>query len=149
MFMTGVVSMKAGSDYDARRNGGVTTIELLVALSVLAILLTVAVPSFQNFIADNRLTAETNNLVADLQYARSEAIKRRIPVTACASADLIVCAETPHWENGWMIFTDVSGTAGERDGADELLRVHQPAHGDITIEADRIVVRYLPTGGFE
>jgi len=138
----------------ARRGDGFTLIEFLVALSVLAVLATIAVPSLQNFIRDNRLTAETNNLIGHLQYARSEAIKRRVPVTACASADGIVCAETPHWENGWIVFSDASGELGQFDpaaigGTDELLRAHRTSQGDITILADRIAVRYLPTGGFE
>lgn len=136
------------------RGDGFTLIEMMVSLSILAVLATIAVPSFQNLIRDNRLTAETNNLVGHLQYARSEAIKRRMPVTACASADGIVCAETPHWENGWIVFTDASGELGEFNpvadgGTDELLRVHQTSGGDITILGDRIAVRYLPTGGFE
>ena len=55
------------------RSPGFTLIELLVVLAVLAILVTIAIPSFQNIIRDNRVTAQSNELTALISYARSQA----------------------------------------------------------------------------
>lgn len=57
------------------RPGGFTLVELLVTLAVLAILLALAVPSFNDLIDRSRLTSAADTLYADLQFARSEAIR--------------------------------------------------------------------------
>ncbi|MFG6160674.1 GspH/FimT family pseudopilin [Halomonas sp. 1390] len=64
---------------------GFTLIELLVALAVAVILATVAVPNFQGLISRNRLAADFNHVLAGLNYARSEAVKRREDVTVSIS----------------------------------------------------------------
>ncbi|UYG08080.1 GspH/FimT family pseudopilin [Halomonas sp. M4R1S46] len=60
---------------------GFTLIELLAALAVAVILATVAVPSFQELMARNRLAADFNHVLSGLNYARSEAVKRRDDIT--------------------------------------------------------------------
>ncbi|NEZ02729.1 prepilin-type N-terminal cleavage/methylation domain-containing protein [Wenzhouxiangella sp. XN201] len=58
------------------RTGGFTIIELIVAIAVLAILLTIGVPSIQQLIKNNRVTAQTNELVSVINFARNESIRR-------------------------------------------------------------------------
>lgn len=67
------------------RDNGFTLIELLVTLSVLVILATVAVPNFQRMIAVNRVAADYNEVLSGLNFARSEAVKRRASVQFVAS----------------------------------------------------------------
>lgn len=55
---------------------GMTLIELLISLSILAILISLAAPSFVAMINNNRVTAATNDLVSSFNLARTEAIKR-------------------------------------------------------------------------
>lgn len=83
------------------RERAFTLIELMIALAVLALVLTLGVPSFRNNIIDNRQVSELNALVAELNWARSEAVARNTPVT--------VKRLTSDWTGGWGIFVDRDG----------------------------------------
>lgn len=65
---------------------GFTAVELMVALAIAAILAAVAVPSFTDMQARRRLEGAANELSADLQYARSEAVSRQTNVTLTTTA---------------------------------------------------------------
>jgi len=60
---------------------GFTLIELMITIVVLAVLVAIALPSFQSIIEKRRLVGAADNLYADLQYARSEAIKQNKIIT--------------------------------------------------------------------
>lgn len=62
------------------RQVGVTLIELMIVITIAAILLALALPSFQDTIDRNRLKAVTDTLYGDFQFAKSEAIKRNQPI---------------------------------------------------------------------
>jgi len=63
-----------------RRHVGFTLLELLVVLAVIAILATIAAPNFQEMLKNNRVSSQTNELIALLIFARSEAVRRSIPI---------------------------------------------------------------------
>ncbi|MBK1723268.1 type IV pilin [Thiocystis violacea] len=62
------------------RSRGLTLLELLVAIAVLAVLMSIAVPSMQSMIARNRLKAAAQAIAEDLRWARSESIKQNRPL---------------------------------------------------------------------
>lgn len=90
------------------KQGGVTLVELLVTLTVMAILLAIAVPSFQGMIASSRVRSTTNDIMAMLSQVRQEAIRRGNRVTMCKSADQTQCTTSGDWSQGWIAFSDTS-----------------------------------------
>jgi len=102
--MIDTVAKAAGSTFGRKAYaGGMTMTELMITVAVLAILMVVAVPSFKNASLGSRLSAAANDLLASVQLARSEAIKRNVAVTLCASADGATCAASGGWEQGWIV----------------------------------------------
>lgn len=99
---------------------GVTLIELLVAMSVSAILLTVGVPSFSQFTVNTRLNSYANAMFSHLTLARSEAIKRNTRVAMCKSSDGSTCANTGDWSQGWVVFADLDNS-GSISGGEQVI----------------------------
>ena len=125
---------------------GVTLIELLVTLSIAAIVLTLAIPNFREFLLNNRLTSQTNEFILALASAKSEAVKRGTLVTVCSRATDTSCAGSTTWDSGWLVFVD-GGVAGTVDGTDEVLQVRTPLEGNNSLRAGaRLRVTFQNTG---
>ena len=85
------------------RARGFTLIELMVGLAVMSILLLVAVPSFSNLLAEQRLRQVSQELRSTLALARSEAVKR--------NQSVIVLPRSGDWSQGWCLESDASDAA--------------------------------------
>jgi type IV fimbrial biogenesis protein FimT len=110
---------------------GFTLIELIVAIAVLAILVALAVPSFTALINGNRVTSAANEMVASLQLARMESLRRNMRVAVCQSGNATSCTNNGLWGQ-WITIAD-----SDRNGTyDQVLRVSV---------ADDVQVR--PSGG--
>jgi type IV fimbrial biogenesis protein FimT len=129
-------------------NAGFTLVELLTTLAVAAIVLTAGVPSFRELIQNNRLATATNELVATLHLARSEAIKRNARVTVCKSVNGTSCATSGDWSQGWLVFTDPNSNAAYDSSTETLLHVQRRFSGaSVTGEGDLAdYVSYLGSG---
>lgn len=117
---------------------GFTLMELVITLTIASILAVMAVPSFQSFVLDNRLTSQMNDLVADLAFARSEAIKRGRNVTACVrEAGGNICDTTaPVWHSNRVVWVDENGDG--TIGTAEILRARARLDGDNVLLASNI-----------
>lgn len=104
---------------------GFTLVELMVTLVIAAILLTLAVPNFRDFLLNNRLSGVANEFIAAANLARSEAIKRGRNATVCVSNNSMTatptCTGGTDWGDGWLVWVDSDGS-GALNG-DERLRV--------------------------
>ncbi len=112
------------------RQRGFTMIELMVTLAVLAILLGIGMPAFQEVSLSTTLRSEANKLAAAAQLARSEAIKSNAVVRICISSDGATCtsASGASWENGWIVIrgsTVLLSQAVAKDGYRILSSVSQ------------------------
>jgi type IV fimbrial biogenesis protein FimT len=94
-----------------KRYQGFTLIELMVTLAVLAIVLGIAVPSFQKQIINNKSLTMGDEFAQALNFARSEAVKTKKRVSICASSDGATC--TGNWSEGFIVFQDNAATDTE------------------------------------
>ena len=79
-----------------RQQRGFNLIELMLGITVLAIVLGLGVPSFIDTIRNNRVISQSNDLLTALNYARSEALKRGFRVSACPGTDT-ACTGGTDW----------------------------------------------------
>jgi len=120
---------------------GVTLIESIVVLAIIAIVASMAVPTFSLTIARNRMASYTNEFLGFLSYARSEAITRGRRVIVCKSEDGKTCTIHGGWEQGWIVFVDKNNNFLPEN--EEILRVHDKLNSHITIIGEGYVDDYI------
>jgi type IV fimbrial biogenesis protein FimT len=126
----------------APRERGYTLVEIVVALAILAVLLSSAAPSFARLVAEQQLRNEARRLSDAILHARSEALKRNGAVVICASLPADPCGPTRRWHEGWLMFADADddGTPG---AAEPTLGHDGPAAPRVAMLGNRPVARYL------
>jgi len=109
---------------------GVTLIDLLVTVAVVAMVFAIGVPAMSEFITNNRMSAATNDLVSSLHMARAEAVRRPGPVVVCPADDWQSanpqCDNFGQLEDGWLV-------VDQSNGLNTVLYVHEPLRNDIEI----------------
>ncbi len=127
---------------------GFTIIELLVTMSIAAILLAIGVPSFQTMVKNRRIEISLQALKTDLEMARSEAITRNQSVVMCRhngeTASPTACSTTANWQHGWVIFVDTDGD--NNVDTDELLRVTPALNPGLTLAYNKANITFTSRG---
>ncbi len=137
-----------------QRISGFTLVELMVTVVVAAILMAIAVPNMRSVIQNTRISNQINELTSDLNFARSEAIKRGADtgvssVTVCKSDNPTAATPTCNttafgWEMGRIIFIDgtpaIGATPatppnGDHEAGEPLLRIREVLDGANTLTA--------------
>jgi type IV fimbrial biogenesis protein FimT len=136
---------------DSNSLAGLTLIELIVALTILGILLTIAIPLMRPLLRSTSLTSFSNNFETALNYARSEAVTRGTRVVACASANPMAnpptCSNNVNWQTGWLVFVDGNNNNTYQATNDILLRVGGPLTADLTLAGAAAAVSFTNMGG--
>ena len=100
-------------------SSGFTLIELMVTVTLVAILLAVGVPSFTTFQRNAELTSATNSLLAAINAARSEAMKRGMNA-------MVVPTDGANWSSGWVVFVDKNRSLAYESGSDVTVLASDP-----------------------
>lgn len=113
-------------------SAGFTLLELIVAITIAAILAALTVPSFLKSVRLNRGVADANGILSVVTLARNEAIKRDATVSLCISSDGSTCASSGTWDVGYLVFVDVNSNGSFGTG-DTLIRTEVPLSSASTI----------------
>jgi len=109
----------------SRKPRGFSLYELLLVLTLMAVLVGIGLPSFSGVVARNRISVEINALFHAIHLAQKESIMRRQVVTICPSLDSSTCRSENDWSRGWIMFNNRDhDSPPQRDSAEPLLRVH-------------------------
>jgi len=118
---------------------GFTLIELMITIVILSVLVSIAIPGFQETIRRNKISATANDFIGSLLFARSEAIKREQDVAIVASNN---------WSSGWETFID-SNKNGVKNPGEEVLKSYTFNLPNVSITGNGGVnnaIVYSPSG---
>lgn len=124
--------------------GGFTLLELVIALAVLGLMLRAALPSLAGVAEALTLRSLADDLVADLQLARSAALQRNGRAVLC-KAPGPDCLVGVAWEQGWMVFHDANGN-GQADPGEEVLARRQALPAGWRVSGNGPVASYVAYG---
>lgn len=125
---------------------GFTLFELLLAVALLLIMTTLAIPGMSEQIQSSRANAALFEMFSTLSLARSEAVKRGHWVGLCPTDDGISCKNTYSWHDGWMLFNDPDSN-GLPDTVNAVIIYHnQNTNIRILTTTGRRKVIYQPDG---
>lgn len=124
---------------------GITLLELMITIAIVAVLGSLAAPGLNALLYDARITAAVNGLLHDLFLARSESLKRGEVISVCKSQDGRTCANAvPDWHVGWMVFVNHDRDEPPQRGNEEpILTVSQGWPGG-TISSNRTAYSFRP-----
>jgi type IV fimbrial biogenesis protein FimT len=111
-----------------KREAGFTLTELMTVAAIVAILLALGVPSYKYITTSYRMSAEVNNLLGDLMYARGEALKEGQYVTVCVSNNNGNGCTGGGWQNGWVVYSNSTLAGTPPPGS--VLRIQPPFGGN-------------------
>lgn len=120
--------------------------ELMITIAVAGVILAIAIPSFSTFRLNARMTGAANDLLGAVNLARSEAIKRQLPVAICGS--VTPRADPPACDNnltGWVVWEDTNDDRAINAG-EPVLAAHDPLDAALTVTDNFSVISYAGSG---
>lgn len=120
---------------------GFNLIELMIVVAIAAIGLSLALPSFIDAMARNRMASTGNEFIAATMYARTEALQRNAVSGVCASEDDVSCSGS--WNDGWIVWADADRNGVL--GTGEVLRIGKLDPQD-RLTGDQLEIEFGPRG---
>jgi len=102
-----------------KQHNGLTLIELLFTVAIVGVLLTVAIPSFSSIVKENKQISAINHVISLSRLARTEAVKRGLPVDLCRSINTTSCSNSGSLLN---VIIDNNNDGDYSDTSDILLK---------------------------
>lgn len=128
--------------------GGFSLIELLVSMSILAILSSIAVPNLQKYIHKSQLDTTRYSLRSVLSLARQTAISTGYDTYICELKKNDCNPKRPfnaNWSNGWIAFIDINNNQ-ELDLNDDIIQMQQQKKDIAIIFNQRGRLRFRSNG---
>lgn len=126
---------------------GFTLVQLMTTMAIAGILSTVALPNFRQLHIQSKATANVNNLLNQLRFARDYALAHGRYVSICAIGNNQSCGQD--WNRGLYVFFD-SDADGKLAQADDIVREfpRQDATASLTLNAalNANFINYTPYG---
>ncbi|MCC2614689.1 GspH/FimT family pseudopilin [Aestuariibacter halophilus] len=122
---------------------GMTLLEMMIALAIVAIVAIFVIPSAQTIITQNRIVAEVNETSAVMQFARNHAIDEQVQTVFCPSQDFQQCVTD--WNQPKMVFADLDAD-GVRDDNEEILAATGRVSDQNVVTGPGALLRFLPNG---
>ena len=120
---------------DKKQMNGFTLYELLIAMVLIGIVLTIGIPNFSAYTQNNKLTSTANDLLNSFQLARSESARSKANITICSSANPLEpsAACGGNFNDGWIIFVDLNGDLIRSGDGENVLRASPAVAQGVTI----------------
>lgn len=126
-----------------RKQIGLTLLEMLITVAIVAIVLTSVAPAMQTMLIQNRIIAETNELSGVIQYARHHSIDQQVDTIVCPSENFTAC--TTDWNDVKMVFADVDGN-GARGANEDLLAATSAANPNNALSGPAVSLQFEASG---
>jgi type IV fimbrial biogenesis protein FimT len=139
--------MKAhgNSPFARRLVAGMTLVELVVVLSIIAIVAGLAVPGMDGFRRSATRSASVNDYMHSIFLARNKSIMLNRVVSLCRSADGETCGGAGMgWERGWIVFENLDrDQPADRDRNEPIVQRHGGWPG-MSITSNRASFSFRP-----
>jgi type IV fimbrial biogenesis protein FimT len=125
-----------------RGSAGFTVLELMMVITIMAILAAMAIPGFGFLAASTKVKGASTELYLALYRARAESVKRNRGVAVIATS-----GSAANWHDGWQIIADANNDGDYADvGSDDDRLVAQQSAQRVTISMDADNVVFRPNG---